>query len=201
MLDRTFAFVCDMLEATCRPEPQEGAAPTGPLWDLRVPHARQIVPFIRDYAKFGESARIDVNGRHLATLKLNGEPMVSESAASVPYARKLFDATVQAATAVIPFSCHPKAESLLRGEWTEFGKVKIRLGSLVPRVMWEPSKLWDGHDAVIRWETSPGARAFGPMGWKEWSAQIPEIRIGEFKGRVIFSRNWMTFGAPDLEWA
>lgn len=200
MLDRAFSLVCNMLEATCRPEPQEGAAPTGPLWDLRVPHAREIVPFIRDYARAGESARIDLNGRHFATLKLTGEPMVSEEAASVPYARKLFDSTVSPATAIVPFSCHPKAESLIRGDWTDFGKAKIKLGSLVPRVLWEPSKFWDGEDAVIRWENSPGARAFGPLGLIEWTAQITEIRIGEFKGRVVFSRKWMTFGAPDMSW-
>lgn len=200
MLDNLVSLTCDMLDAACQPAPHkaevEGAF-KGPLWDVSIPHSKAIVPFVLDYAKGGQIARFDLNGRTFATIKLVDGLMVSDAAVSLPYSRKLYDGSVQPCTAVVPFSCHEKAQPLCSGKWTEFGAAKVQMRSLIPTVTWE------NESAVLRWKVNPVVSTVRD-GWL-WDTivktAIREIRISEFGGRVVFTSWIKSLLCPDMVWA
>jgi hypothetical protein len=200
MLDSLVSLTINMLDAACQPAPSkpevEGAF-RGPLWDIAIPHSKAIVPFILDYAKGGQVARFDLNGRTFASVKLVDGLMVSDQAVSLPYSRKLFDGTVQPCTAVVPFSCHEKARPLCSGQWTEFGAAKVQMKSLIPVVS------WDKDTAVLKWKASPIVSTVRD-GWlwdKIVTTAIKEIRISEFGGRVVFDSWIKSLLCPDMVWA
>lgn len=191
-----------MLEASCQParaDVAESDAPTGPFWDYKLPGTRDVVPFIRDFARLGQLVRIAVNDRHFATLKLHGQAEVADGVLSVSYIRQLFNGPNEQLKQQVACSVHEKGPSLLAGHWTAFGAAKVKLGELIPRVTWKDDT------AVIWWDNPPAVQVkkTGPLGLMDWNleASIKEIRIGEFKGRVVFSRKLLTLAAPDLEWS
>lgn len=201
MLDRIVSLTCDMLDASCQPKEraQRQGTYAGPLWDYKIPGTREIIPFIRDFAKAGASVRVALNDRHVATLKLNGEATVANGAMAVPYHRQVLSGGLESAVQLVPTGVHPKSDSLLSRKPTRFGAAVVTLGSIIPRVSWE------NDHAVFRWDrpAEVQTKETGPLGLIDWNveAAIKEVRIGEFTGRIVFSRPIVTFLAPDLEWA
>lgn len=200
MIDRVLSLTCEILEASCRPAPKdahENSAFTGPLWDVQIPHTRQVIPFLLDYARCGQSVRLDANGRTFATLKLMNA-VADDDAMSVGYSRSLFSGDRENCAVSVPY-LHPKARPLFSGEWTRFGIAQVKLGSILPTVTWE------NEQAVIRWPTTPQVQVKekGPLGIFDWTVRggIKEIQIGEFKGRVVFTRRIVTLLCPDAEWS
>jgi hypothetical protein len=201
MLDHVLRLACDMLDASCQheePALREGAY-AGPLWDRKIPGSREVVPFIRDFAERGGSVRVDLNQRHFATLRLNGQAEFNSGILSVPYIKQFLSGPTRRDVQHVSSSVHPKAPSLLSGKWTAFGVAMVRIGQIIPRVIWENG------DAVFRWDDPPGVQVkkLGPLGLREWTVEgaIKEIRIGEFEGRVEFTRRIISLLAPDLVWA
>lgn len=207
MLDHVLRLTCDMLDASCQHEDvalREGAY-GGPLWDRKIPGSREVVPFIRDFAEHGGSVSVELNARHFATLRLNGQAEFNSGILSVPYIRQLLSGPTQRDVKHVSSSVHKKAPSLLSGKWTTFGVAQIRIGQIIPQVSWENG------DAVFRWDDPPGVMVKSPrkgifgLGLTDfqWTLEgaIKEIRIGEFSGRIEFSRKIISLLAPDLEWA
>jgi len=201
MLNNILSLTCDMLDAACQHEDatlRDGAY-AGPLWDRKLPGSRDIVPFIRDFARLGSSVKVDLNDRHFATLRLNGDAEFDNNVLSVPYMRQFVGGDTQRDVQQISASVHPKAPGLLSGQWTQFGVAMVRLRQILPKVTWERD------EAVFSWMDPPGVQVkkLGPLGLREWTVQgfIRAIRIGEFQGRIEFSSKIVTLLAPDLEWA
>lgn len=201
MLAHVLSLTCDMLEAACQheePAQREGAY-AGPLWDRKLPGSKAIVPFIRDFARLNGSVKVDLNDRHFCTLRLNGEAQYESGVLSVPYVRQLLAGPIERDVQQIPARVHEKAPRLLAGQWTQFGAAMVRIGQIIPSVHWERDQ------AIFRWSDEPAVQVkkLGPLGLREWTVQgaIREIQVGEFEGRVVFSRKIITLLAPDLVWA
>lgn len=201
MLDSILKLTCDMLEASCQHEEpaQRQGVYAGPLWDRKLPGSKAVVPFIRDFAQAGGSVRVALNDRHFATLRLNGQAEFDSGVLSVPYIRQLLSGPTERDVQQVSASVHPKAPALLAGKWTPFGVAMVRIGKIIPQVVWEDDT------AVFRWDEPPGVQVkkLGPLGLREWTVEgaIREIRVGEFEGRVLFTRRIISLLAPDLEWA
>lgn len=207
MLDSILKLTCEMLDASCQHEEpaQRQQAYAGPLWDRKLPGSKAVVPFIRDFARAGGSVRVALNDRPFATLRLNGQAEFDSGVLSVPYIRQLMSGPTERNVAQVAASVHEKAPALLAGKWTPFGVAQVRIGHIIPVVSWE------NDDAVFRWDDPPGVMVKSPrkgffgLGLTnfQWTLEgaIKEIRIGEFEGRVEFTRRIFSLLAPDLEWA
>lgn len=202
MTDDIINLICGTLEAVCQPS-EEHRAPTdafgGPLWDVTVPDAKRIVPFILDFARLGQSVRLSANDRQFATLRLLAQPVVTDIGLKVMVERSFFGGDVVTAATVVPFT-HRKAEPLCSGGWTVFGPAEVIFDSsaLLPRVTWQNG------EAVFTWTTPPGIRTHskGPLGLRQWitETRIQSIHVGEFKGRVVTERPLKTLLLPDAVW-
>jgi hypothetical protein len=206
MLDNLISLTCNLLDASCQhaEAAQREGVYAGPLWDRKLPGSRDIVPFVRDFAKYDSSVRVALNDRHLCTVKLNGEAEFDSGILTVPYLREFYGGRQEPTTVQVPAGAnvHPKAPALLSGQWTQFGIAKVKLGTLLPKLDWVNA---NGGEAVIHWDNPPAVmvQRKGPLGLIDWNveAAITSIRLGEFKGRVLFSRKLASILAPDLEWS
>lgn len=202
MLGDVLSLLCDTLEVACQgtPEGHDSDAPTGPLWDVKVPGSRAIVPFVLDFARCGQQVRLAANDRPFATVRVTTQPVMTDKGLQITVERSFFGGQKVATPAVVPFT-HPKADQVCSGGWTVFGAAEVIFDptALLPEVLWR-----DGA-AVLRWETPPGIRTHskGPLGLRQRLSEtrIKEIQIGEFKGRVIVEGRLRTLLLPDAEWA
>ena len=204
------SLCCNLLDAACAPADApparatrrerrrgEAEAVSGPLWDIGLPGTKQLIPFIHDFARL-QQARVSLNDRTLFTAKLTGGITAENDGLYVPHLRAWFGGKEEIAETFLPYS-HPKAKPLCCGEWTPFGVATIRIGcSLLPTLT------MDGDTVVVRWEDTPSVRLkkTGPLGLIDWNieAGVKEIRIGEFTGRVVFTRPLVSLLAPDVRW-
>ena len=204
------SLACNMLDAACQPADApparatrrerrrgEAEAVAGPLWDIGLPGTKQLIPFIHDFARL-QQARVSLNDRTLYVARLAGDAKAEDDGLHVPHKRAWYGGDEEMAVTVAPY-IHPKAKPLCLGEWTQFGVATVQMaGSLFPRLT------MDGDTVVVWWDVPPSVRLkkAGPLGLIDWNieAGIKEIRIGEWTGRVQFSRPLLSLLCPDVRW-
>jgi hypothetical protein len=202
MLEHLLSLPCSMLEA-CRPTPDdapEDGTFSGPLWNVKIPGSKPIIPFILDYARLQQTIHLDVNARRVATLQVKDQPTAGIDGLLVPYEAVDVYGTITKAVKSIPF-LHPKAESLFNGEWTTFGPVQVKFDPdcILPTVEYRNGS------AFIGWDSPPIVRttSTGRWGWRQKisTTEIKHFRIGEFDGEVVTNSRLKNFFFPDGEWA
>lgn len=202
MLEYLLNLPCAMLGA-CRTTPDdapEDGTFGGPLWSVKIPDSRKVVPFILDFARLKQSIHLDVNARRAMTIHLRDQPTAGTDGLLVPYEAIDVYGTVSQAVRSIPF-LNPKVESLFNGEWTTFGPVQVRFepDCILPAVVFR-----DG-SAFIEWDAPPTVRTTskGLLGLRQkiTTTSIKHFRIGEFDGEIVTTSRLKNFFFPDLEWA
>jgi hypothetical protein len=203
MLEHLLSLPCSMLEATCRPVPQdadEDGAFKGPLWDVHVPHSKPLIPFILDFARMKQTIHLDVNARRAATLQVKDQPTAGTDGLLVPYEAVDVYGKITKAVKSIPF-LHPKAESLFSGQWTTFGPVQVRFDfdCILPDVT------YSNGNAYIAWKSPPTIRStstgFFGLRQKITTTTIKHFRISEFDGEVVTTSRLRNLILPDAVWS
>lgn len=203
MLEHLLSLPCQILDATCRPVPEnadENGAFKGPLWDVTIPGSKQIIPFVLDFARLGQAIHLDINARRVATLHVKEQPTAGTEGLLVPYEAVDVYGAITRDVKSIPFM-HPKAEPLFNGEWTTFGPVQVRFDyqCILPDVTYR-----DGN-AFISWKSPPTIRSTskGLLGLRQkiTTTTIRHFRIGEFDGEVVTTSRLRNLILPDARWA
>jgi len=201
MLEHLLSLPCQMLDAG-RTVPDSASDGTfkGPLWDVTLPNTKPLIPFILDFARLGQAINLDVNARRVGTVHLREQPTAGSNGLLVPYEMVDLFGAIKRDVRSIPF-VHPKAESLLNGDWTTFGPVQVRFdySCILPTVTYR-----DGN-AFITWATPPTIRSTS-TGWlgvrqKITTTTIKHFRIGEFDGEVVTTSRLKNFILPDVKWS